>query len=153
MSYEFWIGTLIGIAGAFVTWLTFNYTKNRDIVTDAVEDENRLKALEESRKHHEQKWKSYEDEKIAARVKLLEEKQNSNDESILRLERMINTLQKSINSTKEMIIALKAEVEMLREIRSTLKDFDAMIRGISRHVAEHGIKLENLKEKIEDIQE
>lgn len=80
------------------------------------------------------------DERIESRLQLLE-RENSRHIELTTL--FHSTLDRYENKLNE----IKIELELLKDLKLSMKELNDTIKGISRHTAEHGIEIKNLKEK------
>jgi uncharacterized coiled-coil protein SlyX len=153
MSTEMIVGILVMIAGYIGLYLQIRKDirdANKAHLSEAISAELRIKALEAKQINVEEKLQTIKESDYDSRMQRLELRQIATDENLRVMSTMITALQSSIDITRGMLAELQVEVRMFKDIRSTLKDFDAMLRSLSKAVAEHGIEIKNLKDNLED---
>ena len=153
MSTEMIVALLVMIGGYIGLWWQIRKDRkdnNKANITSAVSAEVRIKELEDKQSRVDDKLKNIADAKLDLRMQQIELKQLATDENLRVMSQMIAALQASIDITRGMLAELQVEVRMFKDIRNTLKDFDSMMRSLSKAVAEHGVEIKNLKDNLED---
>ena len=87
---------------------------------------------------------------IESRIELLTIKNNDVSSQLIEYIRITTMMQESLTKINLQLTQLTMEIKHLQNIRETLVSFDNMLRGVSRVVAEHGIKIENTTKNIDN---